>query len=151
MLGASLVVAGCASIPKPAADEVGRVLDAWHAAAAAADEERYFAAFAPSGVFVGTDATERWDVPAFRAYAHPHFAKGKAWTMVARRRAVAFDANGTVAWFDEDVDSARMGPLRGSGVLVREGRGPWRIAQYVLSLPVPNDRFPAVRAAADGH
>ena len=30
------------------------------------------------------------------------------------------------------------GECRGSGVLVRGERG-WRIAQYVLSLPVPNE------------
>src|SRR5262249_42795332 len=53
--------------------EIGRVLDDWHDAAAHADEARYFGHFAPGGVFLGTDASERWDVAAFRAYAHPRF------------------------------------------------------------------------------
>ena len=57
------------------------VVDDWHDAAAKADETRYFAHFTDDGVFLGTDATERWDVPAFRKYAHPHFAKGKAWAV----------------------------------------------------------------------
>ena len=39
---------------------VGQTLDAWHAAAARADEEAYFAYFTPDGVFLGTDPAERW-------------------------------------------------------------------------------------------
>ena len=62
---------------------VAAVLDSWHAAAAAADEEKYFAAFTPDAVFFGTDATERWTRDEFRKYAHPYFAKGKAWTFKA--------------------------------------------------------------------
>ena len=58
--------------------QVSAVLDDWHAAAAAADEERYFRHFAPNAVFLGTDATHRWTVEEFRRYAHPFFAKGKA-------------------------------------------------------------------------
>jgi hypothetical protein len=127
--------------------EVARVLDDWHGAAAAADEERYFAHFAPFGVFLGTDGKERWTVPAFRAYAHPHFAKGKAWTMRALRREITF--RGDAAWFDEDLDTERLGPARGSGVLVRED-GAWKIAQYNLSIPIPNERFAETRAAIDG-
>src|SRR5438552_14617846 len=77
-----------------AQEAIARGLDDFHDAAAKADEPRYFAHFAKDGVFLGTDATERWDVTAFRAYAHPHFAKGKAWTMRASRRAIAFAADG---------------------------------------------------------
>lgn len=134
-----------AAPPTEGAD-VARVLDDWHAAAAAADEERYFAHFAPFGVFLGTDATERWTVPAFRAYAHPRFARGKAWTMRAVRREVTF--RGDTAWFDEDLETERLGPARGSGVLVRDG-GAWKIAQYNLTIPIPNERFAAVRALID--
>ena len=65
------------------ASAVTAVLDDWHAAAAAADEGRYFGHFAPGAVFLGTDATERWTVDEFRRYAHPYFAKGKAWSFRA--------------------------------------------------------------------
>ena len=136
--------------PAPAAAPVtdaavARVLDDWHDAAARADEERYFAHFAPGAVFLGTDATERWTVPEFRAYAHPHFAKGKAWTMRATRRVITF--SGDTAWFDEDLESQGLGAVRGSGVLVRDGAtGAWKIAQYNLSIPIPNDKFKDVRA-----
>ena len=42
------------------AQQIGAVLDDWHQAASVADEARYFGHFAPNGVFMGTDATERW-------------------------------------------------------------------------------------------
>src|SRR3954469_16903993 len=118
-----------------AREAIARELDAFHEAAARADEEQYFAHFAPGGVFLGTDATERWDVEAFRAYAHPHFARGHGWTIRSTRRAV--ELRGDIAWFDEDLDTANYGPARGSGVLVRIG-GVWKIAQYNLALTIPN-------------
>jgi hypothetical protein len=121
---------------------VARELDDFHDAAARADEERYFAHFAPGGVFLGTDASERWDVASFRAYAHPYFARGKAWSFRGVRRRVA--ARGDVAWFEEDLETQNLGPARGSGVMVRlEGR--WRIEQYVLSVVIPNEKFKAVK------
>lgn len=123
---------------------IARELDDFHDAAAHADETRYFAHFAPSGVFLGTDATERWDVPAFRAYAHPFFAKGKGWTYKVVRRSVDFAKSGDVAWFDEELLGERAGPCRGSGVLVRDG-GRWLVAQYNLAFTIPNAKFDALR------
>ncbi|HEV2063266.1 MAG TPA: nuclear transport factor 2 family protein [Thermoanaerobaculia bacterium] len=127
----------------PEAD-VAAVLDDWHAAAAGAQEERYFAHFAAGAVFLGTDATERWTLEEFRRYAHPHFAKGKAWSFKAVERHVAFSADGAVAWFDEKLDTPNLGPSRGSGVLVRE-KGAWKIAQYNLTIPIPNDLMTEVK------
>jgi hypothetical protein len=95
------------------------VLDDFYDAAARADEPRYFDHFADNGVFLGTDATERWDVTAFRAYAHPHFAKGKAWDMHAVRRHVTISPAANVAYFDEELETKKLGPARGSGVLER--------------------------------
>ncbi|HEY5241415.1 MAG TPA: nuclear transport factor 2 family protein [Polyangiaceae bacterium] len=128
--------------------EVARALDDLHDAAAHADEARYFAHFAPQAVFLGTDATERWDMAAFRAYAHPRFSEGKGWTFHATRRAVTFDADGGSAWFDEDLRGERLGPARGSGVLVRDGDR-WLVTQYNLALTIPNQRFDEVRALLD--
>lgn len=127
---------------------IARVLDDLHDAAAHADEGRYFAHFAADGVFLGTDGTERWELPAFRAFAHPYFAKGKAWTFRATRRAIALSADGSVAWFDEDLATEKLGPARGSGVLVRVV-GQWKIEQYNLTIVVPNDHFGAVHALLD--
>ena len=113
----------------------------------------YFSLFSEDAVFLGTDATERWDVPAFRKNAHPHFAKVKAWSFRAARRSIVIDGEGRVAWFDEDLETANLGPARGSGVLIRVGPerdGPWRIAHYNLTITVPNERFDAVKKAAAG-
>ena len=128
--------------------EINQVLDDWHDAAAKADEERYFGHFAMEAVFLGTDATERWDVPAFRAYAHPHFAKGKAWTFRATRRDVTVGDSG-VAWFDEALETQNMGPARGSGVLLKDSGGRWKIAQYNLAITIPNERFSDVKKILD--
>jgi ketosteroid isomerase-like protein len=123
---------------------IGQTLDAWHAAAACADEDAYFAFFTADAVFLGTDPAERWTRDEFRRWAHPRFASGTAWTMTSTKRWISVSADGNVAWFDEDVLSTGLGPVRGSGVLVRVGDA-WRIAQYNLSVPIPNDRFDAVR------
>lgn len=119
---------------------VSAVLDSLHHHASVADEDAYFGLFAPEGVFFGTDATERWTVPEFRAYAHPAFQQGRGWTYVLRpgSRHITFDPTGTVAWFDELLDNASYGETRGTGV-IRQVNGNWKIAQYHLTIPVPND------------
>lgn len=126
---------------------VAHLLDAWHAAAAHGDAERYFALMTERAVFLGTDATERWHRDAFRRYAAPHFEDGEGWTFRATRRAIVLHESHRVAWFDEDLATGRLGPARGSGVAVRDEAGRWRIAHYNLALTVPNGRFPAVRDA----
>ena len=92
----------------PEADVV-RVLDDWHDAAAKADEARYFGHFAQGGVFLGTDGKERWTVPAFRAYAHPHFAKGKAWSFRATRREITWSGKGPA--FSEEISYLVIGEV----------------------------------------
>jgi hypothetical protein len=147
VLGIALALAGCA--PKPAdTNAIAAMIDDWHDAATKADENRYFGHLAEDAIFLGTDATERWDKAAFRAYAHPHFAKGKAWSFRSVRRGIA-SGGPDVAWFDEDLATEKLGPVRGSGVVVRRG-GRWVIAQYNLAVTVPNDRFDAVKKAIGG-
>lgn len=143
LLGCLVAAGMAAASPAPGGvsareRDVAAVVDDWHAAAAAADESRYFGHFAPDGVFLGTDGGERWPVAEFRRFAHPYFAKGKAWSFRAHSRHVAFSPDGSVAWFDEALTTPNLGPARGSGVLVRSG-GVWKIAQYNLSIPIPND------------
>lgn len=116
---------------------VAAVLDDWHQAASATDETRYFGHFAPTGVFLGTDATERWTVSSFREYAHPYFQAKKGWSFKPRERHIDFSPAGNTAWFDELLDTAIMGLCRGSGVLILLD-GQWKILQYNLSIPVPN-------------
>ncbi len=134
--------AGCASAGSPAPDpaaEAARVLDSLHEAAAAADGARYFSLFAPDAVFLGTDATERWTLEEFRAYAEPFFSRGKGWTYRPRDRHVSLSGDRRTAWFDERLDHERYGELRGTGVL-RLLDGGWRVAQYNLAFPMPNEK-----------
>ena len=123
------------------------VLDDLHDAAARADEARYFGLFAPDGVFLGTDAKERWTVQAFREYAHPYFARGKAWSFKGVNRRIS--VRGDVAWFEEDLQTPNLGPARGSGVLVQQDGG-WKIEQYVLSITVPNEKMKQVKGLLEG-
>jgi len=141
--------AGTPAASTPTAS-VNTVLDDWHKAAAQADEARYFGHFTPDAVFLGTDATERWTRDAFRAWAKPHFSKGKAWSFTSVSRQVSFSKDGAVAWFDEALSTPNMGPARGSGVLVKDG-GAWKIAQYNLSIPIPNDLMPDFKQRIEAH
>jgi len=129
-----LLLFATAHDPHPA---INAMLDDWHKAAAEADEVRYFGHAGPEFVFLGTDATERWDLASFRAFAHPYFAKGKAWTFVPHDRHIIIAPDGNVAWFDEKLDSASYGDCRGSGV-VRKIGGAWKIVHYNLTIPIPN-------------
>lgn len=140
----AVVFAGALALATPAfaapEDDVAAVLDQLHLAASKADGPAYFGLYTPDAVFVGTDVTERWSLPAFRAFAEPYFAKGQGWTYAARERHVTIAPVECrcVAWFDETLDSKSYGTARGSGTLVRTPAG-WKVSQYVLSFPVPND------------
>ena len=57
---------------------------------------------------------------------------------------VFLSADRKTAWFDEIAESKELGASRGTGVLMLE-RGKWKVAQYNLSIPVPNEKFEAVR------
>jgi hypothetical protein len=90
-----------------------------------------------NGVFIGTDATENWQLDAFKAFSKPYFDKGKAWDFKCLQRNIYFDKSQNTAWFDELLDT-QMKICRGSGVLIKQGNT-WKIAHYVLSMTIPND------------
>ena len=89
MLGLLEFAALSASAQTPA-QQVAAVLDDWHQAASVADEPRYFGHFAPNGVFMGTDVTERWTVAEFRKWAKPQFERKSAWSFKPRDRHIDF-------------------------------------------------------------
>ncbi|MCB2221473.1 MAG: nuclear transport factor 2 family protein [Bacteroidetes bacterium] len=122
--------------------EVDQLLTDWHNAAAVGNQDEYFNYLDDNSIYIGTDSTEIWTKDAFYEWATPHFEKEKTWTFVATHRDIYFSDDGLVAWFDELVDYG-SGTLRGSGVLQKRGNE-WKIMQYVLSLPVPNDKYKAV-------
>jgi len=119
---------------------IGQVLDRLHAAASKADGKTYFDLYAPDAVFIGTDASERWTMDQFRAYALPLFAKGQGWTYTPRLRHVTIGRVpcSCIAWFDEILDSAAYGTSRGTGLVTLTPFG-WKIEQYALTFPIPND------------
>lgn len=119
---------------------IAYTLDQLHDAASKADGKRYFPLFTDDAVYIGTDASEHWTIAQFRAFAEPYFNRGTGWTYKPRSRSIVI-ANipcRCVAWFDELLDSESYGTTRGTGVLVKTG-GQWRIAQYALTFPIPND------------
>lgn len=114
-----------------------KFIDDWHLAATKADANAYFGAIADNGIFIGTDATERWNKKQFYAFAKPYFDKGKTWDFKAYDRTVHVSNDGRFVWFSELL-TTWMGVCRGSGILEKTPQG-WKIQQYHLSVTVPND------------
>ena len=125
--------------------QIDSVLDAFHAAAASADEDGYVATLSDSVVFLGTAPRERWEGDAWRDFVHAYFTRGKGWSYTPSDRRVVVAHDGRVAWFDETVDNEHLGACRGTGVLQCEDDG-WRIAQYNLTIPVPDELAPELVA-----
>jgi len=121
---------------------INTILDSWHKAAANAEFDNYFSYMTSNGVFIGTDATENWQLDAFKAFSKPYFDKGNAWSFTSLERNIYFDKSHNTAWFDELLDT-QMKICRGSGVLIKEGKN-WKIAHYVLSMTIPNDTIDEV-------
>ena len=114
-----------------------QVLDSFHQAAARADADTYLGHLTEEAIFLGTDGTERWQGQAFRDFVSDNFSAGRGWTYVAVDRNIDINADGQTAWFDELLDNEALGQCRGSGVMLRTADG-WKIAQYNLSVPIPN-------------
>jgi len=119
---------------------VSTVLDSLHYYASVANEDAFFALMAPNTLFIGTDVTERWPSAELRNYVHARFEQGDGWTYRLREgtRHVVISPGGDVAWFDEILENENWGVTRGTGVL-QAIDGQWKIAQYHLTIPVPND------------
>ncbi len=115
--------------------EINRFMDGFHVDASQANFDGYFSRFASNGFFLGTDASERWSIPAFKQYAKPSFDEGRGWTYVPVERNI--DREGDIAWFDEQLDNERLGRCRGTGVLIKQG-GEWKVLHYSLTFLVPN-------------
>jgi ketosteroid isomerase-like protein len=118
-------------------EEASEQLDRWHKAAAEADFNTYFDLMVAPGVFVGTDATEHWDLESFKRFSKPYFDKGKAWSFTPIERHLYLTDSNNTAYFDELLET-HMGICRGSGVM-RLDNGKWKVAHYVLSIAVPNE------------
>ena len=122
-----------------AEQELGTVLDDFHDAASKSDFARYCSHWTSVSVFLGTDATERWVGEDFKDFAKPYFDKGKGWTYHPHDRHITMGSDEDRAFFDELLDNDKLGLCRGSGC-AKKIKGEWKILQYNLSIPVPNDK-----------
>ena len=119
------------------AQEQGRVLDSFHQAAATADLAGYLALLTREMVFLGTDGSERWQGQEFRDFVSDNFSAGRGWQYSSVQRRITVSPDARTAWFDETLHNDALGQCRGSGVMLKTSEG-WKIAQYNLSVPVPN-------------
>jgi len=119
-------------------NQINLILDQLHQSASKADGGTYFSLFSDNAIFIGTDPKETWTIQEFKDFALPYFSKGTGWTYHPRDRHIYFSESGMTAWFDEMLDNKKYGETRGTGVLVKTSQG-WKIAQYHLTLPIPND------------
>ena len=118
--------------------EINLVLDNWHKAAAEANFNNYFNVMTEDAIYIGTDPTENWNKQEFIKFSKPYFDRGRAWNFTALERNVYFSSDGKTVWFDELLNT-QMKICRGSGVLVLDEKGNWKIKHYVLSMTIPND------------
>lgn len=113
------------------------IMDNWHKAAAEADEEVFFGTMSADGIYLGTDASERWLRDDMMEWSKEYFDRESAWAFTAKDREIYFSNDGKTAWFEELLDTW-MGPCRGSGVLELTSEG-WELKHYNLAVLVPND------------
>ena len=118
--------------------EINLVLDNWHKAAAEANFNNYFNVMTEDAIYIGTDPTENWNKQEFIKFSKPYFDRGRAWNFTALERNIYFTSDLKMAWFDELLNT-QMKICRGSGVLVVDEKGNWKIKHYVLSMTIPND------------
>lgn len=130
---------GCDDTGALSADSLHVFIDAWHHAAAVADADVFFGSMSPDGIYLGTDATERWPRDTFHRWAAFAFERESAWDFKAYDRHVYFSPDNETAWWEEMLDTW-MGPCRASGVARFTG-GRWFITHYHLAVTVPNERM----------
>ena len=121
-------------------DKLNTVVNQWHLAASKADLVEYTKPMSDKFVFLGTAPGERWKKEEFQSFCKPYFDKGKAWDFKPSNRIWNFTANGTVAYFDEDLDTW-MESCRGSGICVLDANGEWKIAYYNLTVLIENEKI----------
>ncbi|MGI2216308.1 nuclear transport factor 2 family protein [Shewanella baltica] len=109
-----------------------QVLDLLNQYSSDADWDKYFALYRKDGIFIGTDASERWGMAEFEHYSRP--TKGWRYDLTERH----LIQHGDVILFDELLNSPAYGVSRGTGTLIKTD-GNWKIAQYHLSFPIPNE------------
>ncbi|HMG14882.1 MAG TPA: nuclear transport factor 2 family protein [Saprospiraceae bacterium] len=119
--------------------DINTLMDNWHKAAATANEDVFFGSMSKDGIYIGTDATERWTREELRGWSKKYFDKDTAWDFKPIERKVYLSDDGQYAWFNETLNTW-MGVCRASGTLSKESDG-WKINQYHLSVTIDNDKI----------
>lgn len=127
--------------------ELDTFIDQWHLAAAKANYTTYFGAMDSSFVFLGTAPGERWNKKEFATFSKPYFDKGKAWNFSSSNRKWSFSPDGTIAWFDEDLNTWMRG-CRGSGIAIKK-EGNWKLLYYNLTVLIENEKIKSFIALRD--
>ena len=115
--------------------DINILLDGLHKDAHEGNFDSYFDRYSPDAIFLGTDKTERWTIKEFKEYAKPAFADGHGWTYTVVER--NWEGEGTARWADEILFNEKLGYCRGTSV-VEFKNGEWEIAQYALTMLIPN-------------
>ena len=123
---------------------IDSLVNLWHQAAAKADEDAFFGRMTGDGIYIGTDATERWLRDELREWSKEYFKKETAWDFKPLSRNITIGPGGQMAWFDELLDTW-MGTCRSTGIMERFD-GEWKIIYYHLSIALPNDKLDGYRA-----
>jgi hypothetical protein len=118
---------------------INQFMDAWHDAAATADEDVFFWSMTENGVYLGTDKTEKWTRNEMAKWADEYFQKESAWSFTATDRDIYISEDGKTAWLNEKLDTW-MGVCKGTAVLVLQESG-WKIALYDLSVTIDNEKI----------
>ena len=118
---------------------IDSMINQWHHAAAIADEKTFFGSMTEDGIYIGTDATERWLRDELAAWSKKYFDRETAWSFIPLSRNVTIGPGGQIAWFDELLDTW-MGVCRSTGIVVKTDEG-WKIRHYQLSITVPNEKI----------
>lgn len=117
---------------------INQTLERFHLAAAEANYDAYFNLFAEQAVFLGTDGNERWTKEEFKKYVKPHFNQKIGWLYESTQRNITIVNDTDIAFFDELLFNKNYGQCRGTGILLKVNNH-WKILQYNLSIPIPND------------
>jgi hypothetical protein len=122
---------------------IDSLVNAWHHAAAVADEVAFFGFMAEDGIYIGTDASERWLRDELKTWSKQFFDRETAWDFTPLSRTVTIGPGNRIAWFDETLDTW-MGVCRSTGILEMRNDA-WKLVHYQLSIAVPNDKVDAYK------
>ncbi len=141
----SLILFALPTSAQQPVEEINRLLDQWHKASGEVKYGPFLNVIASDGIILGTDYDERWDKAHIDKFSDQYFNPKNAWTYSYDKRHISFNADSTIAWFDETF-KINTKSFRGVGVLGKLG-SEWKLRQYSMSMSAP---YADVKAAVGG-